>query len=108
VNSKHYQETFLLQQHHTYQKSSYFKTAPSKKRAKISSFYQQFNNSIAICINKIINNIISTINIITRSLILKPATLIMEVQPTTELHHRPKITTSNIQTTFFTTFLTTK
>jgi hypothetical protein len=63
VNSKHSQETFLLQQHHTYQKSSYFKTAPSKKRAKISSFYQQFNN---ICINKNFSNIISTINIITR------------------------------------------
>jgi hypothetical protein len=49
VNSKHSQETFLLQQHHTYQKSSYFKTAPSKKKEKISSFHQQFNN---ICINK--------------------------------------------------------
>jgi hypothetical protein len=91
VNNKLSQETFLLQQHHTYQKSSYFKTAPSKKRAKISSFYQQFNN---ICINKNFNNIISTINIITRSFLLKPATLIMEVQPTTELHHRPRITTS--------------
>jgi hypothetical protein len=91
VNNKLSQETFLLQQHHTYQKSSYFKTAPSKKKEKISSFYQQFNN---ICINKSFSNIISTINIITRSFLLKPATLIMEVQPTTELHHRPRITTS--------------